>query len=67
MEQYESQQYRGCTINIGFDGFVNNLNKKYPDGFDIKWDEPSIGSPYFDPKPEFGLACDCVTLRIYKK
>lgn len=49
------------------DGFVNNLNKKYPDGFDIKWDEPSIGSPYFDPKPEFGLACDCVTLRIYKK
>lgn len=20
MEQYESQQYRGCTINIGFDG-----------------------------------------------
>lgn len=49
------------------DGFVNNLNKKYPDGFDIKWDEPSIGSPYFDSKPEFGLACDCVTLRIYKK
>lgn len=49
------------------DGFVNNLNKKYPDGFDIKWDEPSIGSPYFDTKPEFGLACDCVTLRIYKK
>lgn len=49
------------------DGFVNNLNKKYPDGFDIKWDEPSIGSPYFDTKPEFGIACDCVTLRIYKK
>lgn len=49
------------------DGFVNNLNKKYPDGFDIKWDEPSIGSPYFDSKPEFGLACDCVTLRIFKK
>lgn len=45
--------------------FVANLHKVMPDGFTIDWDEESVGSPYFEPHPAFGLAMDCVKLRIY--
>lgn len=47
------------------DGFVANLHKVMPGGFTIDWDVESVGSPYFDPHPAFGLAVDCVKLRVY--
>ena len=49
------------------DEFVADLHKAMPDGFTIDWDMESVGSPYFDPHPAFGLAMDCVTLRVYPK
>lgn len=47
------------------DEFVADLHKAMPDGFTIDWDVESVGSPYFDPHPAFGLAVDCVKLRVY--
>ena len=47
------------------DEFVANLHDVMPDGFTIDWDVESVGSPYFDPHPAFGLAMDCVKLRVY--
>lgn len=47
------------------DKFVAELHKAMPDGFTIDWDVESVGSPYFDPHPAFGLAMDCVKLRVY--
>ena len=49
------------------DEFVADLHKAMPDGFTIDWDMESVGSPYFDPHPAFGLAVDCVKLRVYPK
>jgi len=49
------------------DGFINNLKKAMPDGFTIVWDKESCDSPYFERKPEFGLACECVKLYVYSK
>lgn len=49
------------------DGFVADLHKAMPDGFTIDWDVESIGSPSFEPHPAFGLAMDCVKLRVYPK
>ena len=49
------------------DEFVADLHKAIPDGFTIDWDMESVGSPYFDPHPAFGLATDCVKLRVYPK
>ena len=49
------------------DEFVADLHKAMPDGFTIDWDMESVGSPYFDPHPAFGLAMDCVKLRVYPK
>ncbi len=49
------------------DEFVANLHKAMPDGFTIDWDVESVGSPYFDIHPAFGLAVDCVKLRVYSK
>jgi hypothetical protein len=46
---------------------VVDLHKAMPDGFTIDWDMESVGSPYFDPHPAFGLAMDCVKLRVYPK
>ena len=47
------------------DEFVADLHDVMPDGFTIDWDVESVGSPYFDPHPAFGLAMDCVKLRVY--
>ena len=47
------------------DDFVAKLRMALPDGFTIDWDEESIGSPYFTTCPAFGLAIDCVKLRVY--
>lgn len=47
------------------DEFVADLHEVMPDGFTIDWDVESVGSPYFDPHPAFGLAVDCVRLRVY--
>lgn len=49
------------------DGFVADLHKAMPDGFTIDWDAESVGSPYFERRPAFGLAMDCVKLRVYPK
>lgn len=49
------------------DEFVNGLNEAMPNGYTIDWDEESCGSPFFDSRPEFGLAMDCVILRVYPK
>lgn len=49
------------------DEFVAGLHKVLPDGFTIDWDVESIASPSFDPYPAFGLAMDCVKLRVYPK
>lgn len=49
------------------DDFVANLHKAMPDGFTIDWDVESVGSPYFERRPAFGLAMDCVKLRVYPK
>lgn len=47
--------------------FVNRLRNAMPEGFTIDWDAESVGSPYFDPRPAFGKAMDCVKLRVYPK
>lgn len=49
------------------DDFVADLHKAMPDGFTIDWDVESVGSPHFEPHPAFGLAMDCVKLRVYPK
>lgn len=49
------------------DGFVADLCKAMPEGFTIDWDAVSVGSPYFEPHPAFGLAVECVKLRVYPK
>ena len=49
------------------DDFVADLHKAMPDGFTIDWDVESVGSPSFEPYPAFGLAMDCVKLRVYPK
>ncbi len=49
------------------DDFVAYLHKAMPDGFTMDWDAESVGSPYFEPHPVFGLAMDCVKLRVYPK
>lgn len=49
------------------DDFVTDLHKAMPDGFTIDWDVESVGSPSFEPYPAFGLAMDCVKLRVYPK
>lgn len=49
------------------DEFVNMLNTNIPGGYTIDWDKESCESPSFEPYPEFGLAMDCVILRVYPK
>lgn len=49
------------------DDFVADLHKAMPDGFTIDWDVESVGSPSFEPHPAFGLAMDCVKLRVFPK
>ena len=49
------------------DGFVADLHKAMPDGFTIDWDVESVSSPSFEHYPAFGLAMDCVKLRVYPK
>lgn len=58
---------RVFTKNSGFVVVDRKLQevKWLHNGFTIDWDVESVGSPYFDPHPAFGLAVDCVKLRVY--
>ncbi len=53
------------TKNIN--DFVADLCKKIPQGFTIDWDAVSVGSPYFEKNPAFGLPIMCAKLRVYPK
>lgn len=72
-DQYEIPEYAVCAIEYGdFSGleeedadniqlFVNELQNNIPEGYTIVWEEDS----HFESFPEFGLACNCVTARVY--
>ena len=60
--EHRDQTFSNCMMRLLSYLTWNNADKVR---LTRDWDVESVGSPYFDPHPAFGLAMDCVKLRVY--
>lgn len=75
---FQIPSYAVCAIEYGdYSGvdeedidnikkFLDMVYQMCPKGCTFDWDKETLDSPYFCSRPEFGLACDVVELKIYK-
>lgn len=67
INQYNRDVELTKTDVKNIDKFVENLNEKVPEGYDIVWDEEECKSPTINYYPAFGKPVECVGLRVYPK